>query len=561
MIEEVDVVVVGSGAAGLLAAIRAHDLGLGAVVVEKAHFFGGTSATSGGGIWIPNHGLDGLQDSAEQAMTYLRSVTEGKAREDRLQAFVDNGGPMVAFLREMGLNCISFPGMPDYFPDAPGSVPGRCFFVQEFDGSKLGSEYLRMRDPFFQATLFGRYSTNARETNVFTARKFGWQLTALKIFAKYWADIGLRLKTPRDRRATRGAGLVASLREQMLRRDIPILLNTPLRALETDGGRVTGVVVGRDETLQTIKARRGVIIAAGGFEHNQAIRDASLPVRTNARSSLSPAGANTGDALVAATAIGAATEFMECMWWAPVLHLPLPGRNFEIPYSMTNDQRHPNSIMINRLGDRFVNENCSYDQFGIAMVEDQKKTGANAPCWMIFDAAFREKYFCGGIMPNFMMPDRKIPKPWWDHYLYRAGTIGELAAKIGIAPDRLERNVARFNAGCAAGEDTQFGRGRNDYDRHWGDPQVKPNPCLGPIDKAPFYAVRIDLGDLGSKGGLKADAKGRVLDGSDTPIVGLYAVGNASGCVFGDCYPGGGGTLAPAITFGFIAANHIAASN
>jgi 3-oxosteroid 1-dehydrogenase len=231
-----------------------------------------------------------------------------------------------------------------------------------------------------------------------------------------------------------------------------------------------------------------------------------------------------------------------------------------VPYSMTNDQRHPNSIMVNRTGERFANESCSYDQFGIAVVADQRRTGANAPCWMIFDANYRSKYACGGILPNIVMPDRKIPQHWWDQYIYRAGAIGELADKIGIPAARLEETVRQFNGYAANGVDTLFGRGNSQYDRHFGDPSVKPNPCLGPVDRAPFYAVRIELGDLGSKGGLKANAHAQVVNRHDDPIVGLYAVGNSSGCAFGDCYPGAGGTLGPAMTFGFVAVNHIAAT-
>lgn len=558
---EVDVVVVGSGAAGLLAATRAHDLGMSVMIIEKAHFFGGTSALSGGAVWIPNHGLNGHVDTDEQAMTYLREVTKGMASEERLRAFVENGKQMVAYMCDIGMQCITFAGMPDYFPEAQGSVPGRCLTVPEFDGGKLGEEFTHMREPFHQATIFGRYATSAQETYAFAARNFGWQWTAAKMIARYWLDVGQRRKNRRDRRATRGGGLVARLREQVKARGIPLHVNTALRAIETKDGRVSRIVTVRDENEISVTVRRGVIIAAGGFEQNQLLRDKHLPVKTNARSSLSPVGANTGDALLAATAIGADTQFMDCLWWAPVLHLPLEGKNFDIPYSMTNDQRHPHSIMVNRLGDRFVNENVSYDEFGIAMVEDAKKTGANAPCWMIFDAQYRERYVCGGIMPNFIVPDRKIPDHWWDEYIYRAETISELAAKIGCPVERMTTNVETFNDGARKGVDPLFGRGQGAYDRHWGDPKIKPNPCLAPIDKPPFYAVRIDLGDLGSKGGLKADGHARVIDTEGRPIEGLYAVGNSSACAFGNCYPGGGGTLGPALTFAYVAASHLGQAN
>jgi 3-oxosteroid 1-dehydrogenase len=560
MTSEFDVVVVGSGAAGILAGIRAADLGLEAVVLEKAHAYGGTSATSGGGMWMPNHKLEGHQDTPEQALQYLQAVTGGVVPEPRLRAFVDNAPRVISYFSEMGIGFEVQKALPDYSPELPGSVPGRTMFFRELDGGELGSDYLLMREPFFQALMLGRYSTDVREAAALVRRSRGWRLVAAKIILRYWLDFGQRARGPRDRRATRGAALVGTLRRELRRRNVALQLNSALQELVVEDGRVTGVVVSSDGRLRTIKARRGVILAAGGWEHNQAIRDENLPVKTQTVSSLSPAGGNTGDALKAGIAIGAATEFMDCMWWAPVLHLPLEGRNREIPYSLTNDQRHPNSIMVNRAGERFVNENCSYDEFGIAMVADQQKSGANVPCWLIFDGAFRDKYMCGPIMPNDLMPDRKIPGHWWDQYLYRAGSVAELAAKIGVPEDRLEHTVARFNADAAVGEDTQFGRGKSAYDHHWGDPDVKPNPCLGPIDRAPFYAVRVDLGDLGAKGGLKADANAQVMSREGRPIQGLYAVGNCSGCAFGNAYPGGGGTLGPAVTFAFVAVNHLAAA-
>jgi 3-oxosteroid 1-dehydrogenase len=559
MIEDADVVVAGSGAGGLVAALRAHDLGLKVRIVEKAHFYGGTSATSGGVMWIPGHGLDGLADSPEQALTYLKHVTRGQVGEARLRAFVDGGPRMLAFLRGMGFSLRSVKGFPDYFPDAPGSVPGRSVFLADFDARELGPDFLRMREPLFQSMLFGRYSLDMRQFGALVVRPPGWPLVVARLILKYWLDLPQRLRSRRDRRTTRGAALIGTLMREVIRRKIPLHLNTALQELVVEDGRVTGAVVEREGRRETLLARHGVILAAGGFEHNQAFRDAHLPVKTATRWSLTPAGGNTGDALSAATAIGADTEFMDCMWWAPVMQLPWDGLNRDVAHSMTNDQKHPHSIMVNQRGVRFVNESCSYDQFGIAMVEDQKRGGGNVPCWLVFDANYRERYVCGGLMPNILTPDSRVPAHWWDQYIYRAGTIAELAGKIGVPAVDLNATVETFNRDAARGVDTAFGRGSDAYDRHWGDQKVKPNPCLAPIDKAPFYAVRIDLGDLGCKGGVKADANGQVVHRDGRPIPGLYAVGNASGSAFGDCYPGGGGTIGPAATFGFIAAEHVAA--
>jgi 3-oxosteroid 1-dehydrogenase len=219
----------------------------------------------------------------------------------------------------------------------------------------------------------------------------------------------------------------------------------------------------------------------------------------------------------------------------------------------------PWSVCVNRNGVRFVNEATGYDSFGQAMVEDHLKTGANMPCWLVFDSKFRAKFSAGGLMPLAHTPERRVPGDWWDHYVFRADSIAALAGKIGVPADALGETVSRMNGYAKTGVDTEFGRGGNIYDQFFGDPTVSPNPNLGVIDKAPYYAVPINNGDLGTKGGLMADARARVLDGKGQPIANLYAAGNCSGNPFGDCYPGAGATIGPAMTFGFVAANDIAA--
>jgi 3-oxosteroid 1-dehydrogenase len=550
-----DVIVVGSGGAGLLAALRATDLGLSAIVVEKSHRYGGTSATSGGGLWIPNHGLQGHVDSDEQAMTYLAAVTQGADR-GRLRAYVENGRQMVSYLSSVGIRLEVVHDLPDYFSSAPGAVAGRALFPAEIDGGLLGNDYLAMRELPYAFKLSNRYSLNLAQSFALSARPFGWQWVAAKMVLRYWLDVPWRLKTRRDRRATMGVALIAGLRRELNRRGVPVLLNRGLEQLEVAGGRVVGV---RLTSSLRLGANRAVLLAAGGFEQSQAMRDRCMAVPTDAKWSLTPPGANTGDAIRAGEAIGAATEFMECAWWAPSMQLPAQDvPNVDVTHQMFFDHRHPNSVCVNRLGFRFVNESCSYDRFGIAMIEDHRKTGANVPCWMVFDATYRAKYTCGGIMPTSVMPDKRVPPDWWDNYLYRAGTIGELAGKLDIDAARLAGVIAEMNGYAATGVDLQFGRGGNVYDRYFGDARVQPNPCLGAISKPPYYAIRIDLGDLGTKGGLKADQHARVLDRRGEPIPGLYAAGNSSGSVFGDCYPGAGGTLGPALTFAYIAANDIA---
>jgi 3-oxosteroid 1-dehydrogenase len=555
-----DIVVAGSGGAGLLAALRAADLGLRAIVVEKSHRYGGTSAASGGGLWIPNHGLAGTIDDEAKALTYLDAVTQG-ADPKRLRAYVENGRRMVSYLASVGIRFDVIPDLPDYFSNAPGACAGRALFPAETDGGMLGDDYLAMRELPSAFKMFNRYSLDLGQSFALSQRRSGWQWVAAKILLKYWLDIRWRMKTRRDRRATMGASLIAGLRRELNRRGVPVLLNTGLERLDVAGGRVVGVGLSCSRPMAYVRAN-AVVLAAGGFEQSQAMRDRCMAVPTDAKWSLTPAGANVGDAIRAGEAIGAATEFMECAWWAPSMQLPARDvPNVDITHPMFFDHRHPHSVCVNRLGSRFVNESCSYDRFGIAMIDDHRRTGANVPCWMIFDATYRAKYACGGIMPSSVMADRKIPPDWWDNYVYRADSIAGLAKKLGLEDGLLARVISDMNRYAATGVDLEFGRGTEVYDRYFGDARVTPNPCLGPIDAPPYYAIRIDLGDLGTKGGLKADEHARVLDRQGDPIPGLYAAGNSSASVFGDCYPGSGGTLGPALTFAFIAANNIATAS
>jgi 3-oxosteroid 1-dehydrogenase len=279
-----------------------------------------------------------------------------------------------------------------------------------------------------------------------------------------------------------------------------------------------------------------------------------------ARHSSTPEDANRGEALIAAEKIGASTEHTAQGWWIPTMTLPTPSAsNFHEIHQAAFDVGRPHSVCVNRNGVRFVNEATEYDSFGRAMVEDQVKTGANTPCWLVWDAAFRRKFSAGGLMPSIIMPDRKIPSDWWDHYLFRADTIESLADKIKVPPASLRQTITNLNEYARTGADPEFGRGGNIYNRFFGDATVAPNPCLGPIQKPPFYAVPINNGDLGTKAGLRADAQARVLAKDGHPISNLYAAGNCAGSPFGSVYPGAGGTIGPALTFGYVAANVIAA--
>jgi 3-oxosteroid 1-dehydrogenase len=558
MAKTYDVIVAGSGSAGMVAAVRAASRGLNVLVIEKTHKIGGTSATSGGVTWIPNHGL-GTDDSAAESMTYVRSVANGPIREDRIAAFLDAGPRMIAFLKEIGMEPVVMP-WPDYFPEKPGARADRSIVFPRYDGRRLGDLFPLIREQFTRFKLMNRYTLDFMEANTISTRSPGWKREVLKVIGRYWLDRSTRGLTRRDRQFSLGAALIGPLVERYRALHGEFLLGTAAKQFLVEDGRVAGLVTERFGRSETIRARHGVIVCAGGFEWNQELRNRYFTIPGDTRNSSTPEEANRGELLEAGLAIGAKTEFTETGWWVPTMSIPLTtASNFEEIHQAVFDVGRPHSVCVNRNGDRFVDEACGYDRFGNAMMEDQLRTGANTPCWLVFDATFRRKFTAGGIMPTALMPDGRIPPDWWDHYIFRAGSLAELAAKIEIDPARLEATVDRMNAYARSGVDPEFGRGGNAYDRNFGDPALKPNPCLGAIGKAPFYAIPIGLGDLGTKGGLKCDAQARVLGPHDEPIKGLYAAGNASGSPFGNAYPGAGGTIGPAMTFGFVAADMVVA--
>jgi 3-oxosteroid 1-dehydrogenase len=559
--ETYDVVVVGSGSAGAMAALRAADLGLTPIIIEKAHKFGGTSATSGGVMWLPNHQLDGDKgDSREATLQYLDSIIGKPVNRARLEAFVDEAPKMAHYLKGVGVD-LTAATWPDYFPDKAGARTDRSVVVPTFDGRELGDDrYALMREQYNRFKLFGRYAMDLTETFALMMQNKGWRTTAAKVIGRYWSDRSTRKISHRDRRFTSGAALMGSVYKQVFKRGVEVRMETKLEnILVDDAGRVTGVKVSNFGRKYTISARHGVVLGAGGFEWNQELRDRFFPVPGYTRHSSSPEDANRGEALIAAEKIGASLEHMEQGWWIPTMTLPMPGAsNFHEIHQAAFDVGRPWSVCVNRNGVRFVDEACGYDSFGQAMVEDHLKTGANMPCWLIFDAKFRKKFSAGGLMPTVHTAESKVPSDWWDHYVFRANSIDELARKIKIPVDALRQTVSNMNEYSKTGVDPEFGRGMNIYDQFFGDPTVTPNPNLGPIDTAPFYAVPINNGDLGTKGGLRCDERSRVLDGEGKPIPGLYAAGNNSGTPFGDIYPGAGATIGPAMTFAYVAANDIA---
>jgi 3-oxosteroid 1-dehydrogenase len=553
---ECDVLVAGSGAGALAAAARAHDLGLRVAVIEKAAVWGGTSAISGGAIWAPNNRQIGDRDSREKALTYLQACTGGLVSPSLLEAYVDQSPRAAAYLERIGVRLRANMDYPDYRPDLPGALSaGRTLDPEPFDAALLGKTFATLRDQLPFMKVFGRISLSSAEGRALSQRRPGWMGLLAKMLAGYWLDVGWRLKTARGRRLTMGAALVASLRKALLDRQVPVHLGVRLTTLrQVEGGHL--VLARRGEDDIEILARRGVVLAAGGFEHDGQLRARHLPPGGRADHSPTPAGQNTGDALKAGMDLGATTDGMANAWWAPAMRGPMGGEPDAV-YVLFMERAYPGGVILNKRGRRFANEAQSYNDFGLAMIDDQVRTGGASDCWLIFDAGYRRRYMVGPMMAGAMAPDCSLPKAWLGKVYHRADSLQALAGQIGLDPQVVAASVARFNIHAERGLDPDFGRGGNVYDQYFGD-QTFDNPNLAPVDAAPFYAVRIVLGDLGTKGGLKVDANANVLGQDDQPIAGLYAIGNTAASMMGAAYPGAGGTLGPAITFGVVAAEHIA---
>lgn len=556
-----DVIVVGSGAGAMTSALFAAEQNLSVLVVEKSDKFGGTSAISGGGIWIPNNhyfSAKGGRDSFELALQYLKAATGEHGDEKRLRAYLKHAPQMIEALEHNShVRYAVAQKYPDYYPHLPGSLAGgRTLDPELFDTSLLGDELANLRAPSPSTLLMGRIAWTARHAHKAMSRSFGWRLLILGLMLRYKLDFKWRRKSRRDRRAALGSALVASLRRSLMDRDIPLWLNTDFQSLLTENGRVSGVQVCRDGQALQLHARRAVIFGSGGFEQNQALRERYLPQPTRRDWSATPPGNNTGAALEAGTALGAATALMDWAWWAPTIAVPGEDK----PRGVFAERAFPGAIVVNGLGRRFVNEAAPYLEFVDAMYRDNQSTGGKSiPAWVIFDGHFRFNYAMGPLMPAQVMPDSRLRKEWLNTLYFKADSLAALAAQIGVDSVGLEQTVARVNEYARSGVDADFGRGGNVFDRYYGDSNVKPNPCLAPLSKGPYYAMRLDAGDIGTKGGLLTNEHAQVVSQDGEAIPGLYAIGNCAASVMGTSYPGAGGTLGPAMTFGYIAANHIAA--
>ena len=556
--KEVDVLVVGSGAGGLLSALVAAKNNADVLIVEKDQLWGGTSATSGGGIWIPGSDqarASGFEDNLDDAFTYVRGLSKDNVPDENIRAYVNNAAPMLRWVTEnTQIRYIAAP-YPDYHAENPGgSVTGfRTHLPLEFDGKQLGADLRTQRFPSPAASLFGWLNWTFAETTELLYRTKGW-FTHLTInMAKYWLDLPFRFTSRKDRRLTLGNALTGGLRLALNERNVPLWLESPLTELVREGDRVVGAVITHKGKPMRIGVRKGVVLAAGGFDKSQQMRDANSPLYPTAQIS-GGVTSNTGDSIRAGEAVGAGTMNMQSAWAAPVFYVPGEDRG----RLCTIERALPGCIMVNQKGERYLNEAASYHVTGQLMAQRQLEHGDASPSWMVFDYRYRHQFPMGPLYP--LIPD------WAQdgavkQILKKARTVEELATQMGVDPAALSRTLAEFNEHAAKGEDPVFHRGQAAYDKMYGDPRNTPNPCLRPLTEAPFYAMPIYPGDIGTNGGLVTNAKAQVIDDAGQPIEGLYAVGNNAASSMGESYPGAGVTIGPAMTFGYIAARDMTGGN
>lgn len=539
---EFDLVVVGSGGGGMAAALAAADAGLSVVVVEKGAKFGGSTAISGGGIWVPNNPTLrklGHDDSRESILAYLAALTEGKVPAARLEAYVDQGPAAMELLcRSRWMKLYWTKGYADYHPELEGGRPmGRSVEPKPFDTRKLGEDEAYQRPNSMKGPL-GLWITG-KDYHDLAMVKRTWRGRWASVVAAWRVSSNV---VRRRHMATGGRALAARLRMALKDADVPLWLQTTMTALVEDSGRVTGIEVTRDGRTERLRGHRGVLIATGGFDHNTEMRQAYLPEGGRANHSLG-AVENTGDGIAAGQRLGAAVDFMDDAWWMPSVEHPSGAT---IP--LVSERAIPGQVIVGADGARFTNEASPYVNF----VHDQIE-GGHTTAWCVMDSRARSRYPYAQILPG-----APFPQAFHDAgTVHRADTLAELAESIGLPPGALESTVERFNGFARSGKDADFGRGDSAYDRYYGDPTL-PNPNLDVIDKAPYYAVRIEIGDLGTKGGLVCDEHARVLREDGSVIEGLYATGNASAAVMANEYAGPGATIGPSIVFGYIAARHAA---
>jgi 3-oxosteroid 1-dehydrogenase len=552
-----DFVVVGSGGGSMCAALACKSVGKEALIIEKLPKVGGSTGYSGGVWWLPNNHVmkrHGVNDSYERARQYFDAAVTYQGpgtSEARREAYLRTGPKMAEFLEQQGMQFVYADGWSDYYDTLPGGEPrGRSLLAKLFDVKELGEwapRLSRYKGPSIPA------NSDEYPQLFLMKRTWGGKRKAMQLGGRM-----LYQKITGKELVANGAAIQGRMLQMALRANVPIWTDTPVRELIVEDGRVTGIVAVRSGREMRIQAREGVLLNTGGFSHNAEMRRKYQPQPSSADWTNANPG-DTGEILQAAIALGGSVDCMEEAWWVvtslgPNEELPEGARapdGSPLPFMHHLDLSLPFSIMVDQDGERFCDEAGAYMEIGQRMYQRHKETGKAVPAWVVMDSRQRKYYPWGTAMPG------QIPEKWLDSgYMIKADTLEELAAKCNIDRAGLLRTVKRFNGFCETGVDEDYGRGSRAFDRCHGDPTIKPNPNLGPIEEDPFYAVRMYPGDVGTAGGLVTDEYARVLRDDGSQIPGLYATGNCTASVVGRCYPGAGSSIGASFVFGYIAALH-----
>ncbi|QIO31949.1 FAD-dependent oxidoreductase [Bradyrhizobium sp. 1(2017)] len=558
---ECDVLVAGSGCSGMSAAITARHRGLDVLIVEKEPRFGGTTARSGGWLWIPGTSLAkayGIEETPERARTYLRHEAGNNFDAARVDAFLSAGPEAVDFFTSKTALRFDMPLVfPDYHAEAPGGAQGgRSMVTRPFDGRELGDRIKTLGMPLPELTVFGMMLGSGKEIIHFmrVTKSLASAAYVAKRLSRHLMDV---LSYGRGMTLTNGNALAGRLAKSALDLNIPMWLSAPVRELTVENGTVTGAIVAREGREVRVRARQGVVLACGGFPHDVARRKKMFPHAPTGNEHYSPGPTgNTGDGLRLAESAGGRIEdrLPNAAAWVPVsLTTRKDGSKGVMPHFI--DRAKPGVIAVMRDGRRFANEGNSYHDFVQAMIK-AAKPGEEIAAYLVCDHKTLRKYGLGCVPP--------FPMPLGHHlntgYLLRGETLEALAAKAGIDAKAFTETVKQFNATAPLGHDAAFGKGSKAYNRYQGDAMHGPNPCIAPIENGPFYAIKMVIGDLGTYAGIVTDENARALDAEGRVIPGLYAAGNDMASIMGGNYPGAGITLGPALTFGYIAGRHLADS-
>ena len=559
--DEYDAIVLGAGAGGMTAAAVAAAEGLRVLLIEKSAQVGGTTAVSGGMVWVPANAKmaqAGIVDTLEQAQLYLRQSVPGSVNEHLRSRFLASADAAIAYLeRKTSVRLKPVGNYPDYYPDLPGATRGgRVLEPVPFDGRMLGENFRLLRQPLPEFMLFGGMMIDRADIPHF--RRAGRSLLAASRVARLIARYGWqRLFADRGTSLYLGNALAARLLHSLLRLHVELALSTEVAGLTYENGKVAGVAIARGRNGEAgrkdIRACKGVVLATGGFSQDPRMRARYLPAGAGILSAA--CASNAGDGLRLGIAAGGSMceGNADNAFWTPVSRLDRhDGSQGVFPHTVT-DRGKPGVVAVNGRGCRFTNEAQSYHEFVRAMFRGDNE-GPCIPAYLICDRRFLWRYGLGAVKPFALSIGAHVR----GGYLVRGPTIGALAARLGIDPETLAATVARYNDGARRGIDPEFGRGGDVYQRYLGDADHGPNPCVAPIEHPPFYAVALYPGDLGTAAGLLTDEDARVLDGAGTPIENLYACGNDMNSIMNGAYPGPGITLGPALTFGYLAAKHMA---